>query len=119
MMSTNTGSADFALSDRGDLAYVRGGVEGGRRSLVWVDRSGKEEPLPLPQASYLYPRLSPDGHSVAVEVEGPNHDFFVYDFNRSVMSKMTTDGESHDPVWSPDGRRLAFRSWIAGGIRCG
>ena len=116
MMSTNTGSADFALSDRGDLAYVRGGVEGGRRTLVWVDRNGKEEPLPLPPASYLYPRLSPDGHSVAVEVEGPNHDFSVYDFDRSVMSKMTTDGESHDPVWSPDGRQLAYRSWIAGGM---
>jgi serine/threonine-protein kinase len=29
---------------------------------------------------------------------------------------MTTDGESHDPVWTPDGRRLAFRSWQAGGM---
>jgi Tol biopolymer transport system component len=32
------------------------------------------------------------------------------------MTKMTTDGESHDPVWMPDGRRLAFRSWLVGGM---
>jgi eukaryotic-like serine/threonine-protein kinase len=116
MMSTNTGAANFALSRRGDLAYIPGAVEGGRRTLVWVDRTGKEEPLPLPPASYLYPRLSPDGGSLAVEIEGPNHDFYVYDFARAVMSKMTTDGESHDPVWSPDGKHLAFRSWLTGGM---
>jgi hypothetical protein len=116
MMSSNTGAALFTLSRGGDLAYVPGRAEGGRRTLVWVDRSGKADPLPLPPASYLYPRLSPDGQQLAVEIEGPNHDFHVYDFDRAVMTKMTTDGESHDPVWSPDGTRLAFRSWQHGGM---
>jgi eukaryotic-like serine/threonine-protein kinase len=116
MMSSNTGAALFTLSRRGDLAYVPGRAEGGRRTLVWVDRSGKADPVPLPSASYLYPRLSPDGRQLAVEIEGPNHDFHVYDFDRAVMTKMTTDGESHDPVWTPDGKRLAFRSWQHGGM---
>ena len=92
VMSGNTGAASFTLSKRGDLAYVPGTAEGGRRALVWVDRAGRAEPLPLPQASYLYPRLSPDGRSLAVETEGPNHDFSVYDFARAVLTKMTTDG---------------------------
>jgi serine/threonine-protein kinase len=116
MMSRNTGSAHFALSARGDLAYVPGGTEGANRSLVWVDRSGKEEPLALKPASYLYPRLSPDGLSMAVEIEGPNHDFYFYDFARMVLSKVTTDGMSHNPVWSRDGKRLAYRSWQVGGM---
>jgi serine/threonine-protein kinase len=116
MMSRNTGAAHYALSKRGDLAYVPGSAEGGRRTLVWVDRSGKAEPLPLQPASYLYPRISPDGRTLAVEIEGPNHDFYFYDFERTVLSKITTDGLSHDPVWSPDGARLAFRSWQAGGM---
>src|SRR5207253_5674640 len=72
MMSRNTGAAEFRVSNRGDLAYVPGSAEGGGRTLVWVDRSGKAEPLPLPPASYLYPRISPDGRSLAVEIEGPN-----------------------------------------------
>jgi len=116
LMSRNTGAAYFSLSERGDLAYAPGPVEGGRRSLVWVDRSGKAEPLPLPAASYLYPRISPDGRTLAVEVEGPNHDFYFYDFTRAVLSKVTTDGLSHDPVWTPDGQRVAFRSWQSGGM---
>jgi tRNA A-37 threonylcarbamoyl transferase component Bud32 len=116
LMSSNTGAVQFSLSRHGDLAYVPGASEGAHRTLTWVDRSGKAEPLPLPPAAYLYPRLSPDGRYLAVEIEGPNHDFYVYDFARSVLTKMTTDGESHDPVWTPDGKRLAFRSWLAGGM---
>jgi serine/threonine protein kinase len=116
MMSGNTGAAHFSLSDHGDLAYVPGASDGGNRTLVWVDRSGKTEPLPLPPASYLYPRISPDGRSLAVEIEGPNHDLYFYDFARTVLSRVTTDGMSHDPVWSPDGRQVAFRSWQTGGM---
>ena len=116
MMSRNTGAAHYAVSKRGDLAYVPGTIEGGRRTLVWVDRSGKPVPLSLPPASYLYPRISPDGQTLAVEIEGPNHDVYFYDFQRTVLSKITTDGLSHDPVWSPNGARLAFRSWQAGGM---
>jgi eukaryotic-like serine/threonine-protein kinase len=116
MMSRNTGAAHFSLSDRGDLAYVPGPAADGNRTLVWVDRTGKVDPLPLPPASYLYPRIAPDRRSMAVEIEGPNHDLYFYDFARAVLSKVTTDGMSHDPVWTPDGRRVAFRSWQYGGM---
>ncbi|HUP40939.1 MAG TPA: protein kinase [Vicinamibacterales bacterium] len=116
LTSGNTGAAEFSLSRRGDLAYVPGPATGGRRTLVWVDRSGTPETLPLPPASYLYPRLSPDGRYLAVEVEGPNHDLHIYDFARGVLTKVTTDGQSHDPVWAPDNKRIAFRSWISGGM---
>lgn len=116
LMSSNTGAAQFSLSRRGDLAYVPGAVEGGHRTLVWVDRSGKVEPLPLKPASYVYPHLSPDGRALAVEIEGPNHDLHLYDFARTVLTKITTDGQSHAPVWTPDSKRIAFRSWQSGGM---
>ncbi|HTL45624.1 MAG TPA: protein kinase [Vicinamibacterales bacterium] len=116
LTSGNTGAAEFSLSRHGDLAYVPGTATGGHRTLVWVDRTGKATPLPLPSASYLYPRLSPDGRSIAVEIEGPNHDLYVYDLARAILTKITTDGQSHDPVWAPDSKRLAFRSWVAGGM---
>ena len=49
--------------------------------------SGKTEPCRCKPASYLYPRLSPDGRSMAVEIEGPNHDFYFYDFARTSSAR--------------------------------
>lgn len=114
LMSTNTGMAQFDVSPNGDLAYAVGTAEGGKASLHWVDRQGRETPLPLPERAYLNPRISPDGKQLAVEVEGPNHDLYLYDFDREILSRITNDGLSHAPVWTPDGKRLAFRSWKAG-----
>jgi serine/threonine-protein kinase len=113
-MSTNSGAAYFDISRSGALAYAVGKAEGGERTLVWVDRQGKATPLSLPPRSYLFPRVSPDGKQLAFEVEGVNHDLYEYDADRGVTTKMTTDGVSHAPVWTPDGKHLAFRSWKAG-----
>jgi serine/threonine-protein kinase len=110
LMSRNTGVANFDVSASGDLAYVPGICDGGARKLVWVDRNGSAEPVPLPAQSYLHPRLSPDNRRLAIEIEGPTHDLYVYDFDRGVLTKLTTDGVSHWPIWSPDGAELAYRS---------
>jgi serine/threonine protein kinase len=109
-MSRNTGVANYDVSASGDLAYIPGICEGGARTLVWVDRNGNAEALPLPAGSYLHPRLSPDDRRLAVEVEGTSHDLYVYDFARGVLANITTDGVSHWPVWSPDGTELTYRS---------
>jgi hypothetical protein len=70
-MSRNTGVANFDVSASGDLVYIPGNCEGGARTLVWVDRNGAAEPLPLAPKSYLHPRLPPDERRLAIEVEGP------------------------------------------------
>jgi WD40 repeat protein len=117
MMSRNTGVANFDISATGDLIYVPGKADGGARRVVWVDRNGNAEKLPLPSQSYLRPRLSPDGGKLAIEVEGSNHDIHIYDFATGVMSKVTTDGVSHWPVWSPDGVRIGYRAGQMGQFR--
>ena len=113
-MSANTGMAAYAISSDGHLVYAPGPIEQGTRVPVWVDRQGKPTPLPLPPRSYLHPRLSPDGRQVAIEVEGASHDIFTYDIARGALTKMSFDGASHWPTFTPDGRNLTFRSWRTG-----
>ncbi len=117
LMSTSIGLAYYDISPSGDLAYAVGPAESGQRAFYWVDRQGREiARLPLPARPYLNPRISPDGRHLAVEVEGPNHDLYLYDFQREVMSRISHDGISHGPIWTPDATRIAYRTWKAGGM---
>jgi hypothetical protein len=84
------------------------------RATRLVDRSGHAEKLSLPARSYLHPRISPDTRKLAVEIEGANHDCYVYDFGSGVLSNITTDGVSHWPLWSPDGKTIGYRSGAMG-----
>jgi Tol biopolymer transport system component len=114
LMSRNTGAANFDISGTGDLVFAPGICEGGARTLYWVDRNGHSEKLPLPAKSYLHPRISPDAHRLAIEIEGSNHDCYIYDFTSGVLSNITADGLSHWPLWSPDGKTIGYRSGSMG-----
>ena len=108
-----TGGANFDVSDTGSLVYL-GGVAGAAfpRSLVWVDREGREEPLATPVLAYRAPRVSPDGTRVAVEVIGPaGTDIWIHDLSRGTETILTT-GPANDrtPLWTPDGEWVVFAS---------
>jgi Tol biopolymer transport system component len=82
------------------------------RTLVWVDRSGNEQPVGAPARPYANPRISPDGRRLAVTVEGSPEHLWVCDLPAcSNLTQFTTLGTSNDiATWAPDGRRLAYRS---------
>jgi serine/threonine-protein kinase len=109
MGNPSTGAGHFSISGAGDLAYVGGAVDAAESTLVWVDRRGKEEPLPLPQGVYEDPRLSPNGQRLAVTVN--SNDIWVYDVNRGTPIRLTFDeAVEHEPIWTPDEKRITFSS---------
>jgi dipeptidyl aminopeptidase/acylaminoacyl peptidase len=107
-----TGAANFAISRPGHLVFVPGsGAEGSTRTLVWVDRAGRQEPIPAPPRVYNYVRISPDGSRLAFSARDQEQDIWVWDLGRKTSSRVTFGGAAEtNPVWMPDGRRLLFAS---------
>jgi serine/threonine-protein kinase len=101
------GAAQYSLSATGSLVYVSGSSQALQSKLVWVSRNGTEQPLPAPPRSYAYLQLSPDGRRVAIVSESQ---IWLYDFARDTLSRFTFEGSNNLPVWTPDGKRIAFMS---------
>ena len=108
-------SRGATVASDGTLVYVDG--TGSQQQLVWLDRSGaKIGEIGQAQEWILHPKLSPDGNSLAVAAtEELNRDVWVWDLTRNVKTRVTTNVEADDlPVWSPDGKFLAFSSYQVG-----
>jgi serine/threonine-protein kinase len=109
--TTGAGEAEFDISRTGTLVYLPGGVQTVARTLVWVDREGRQELIKAPARAYLYPRLSPDGTRVALDIRDQDNDIWIWNIGRETLTRFTVDPAlDRFPVWMPDGRRLVFTS---------
>jgi serine/threonine protein kinase len=98
----------------GTVAY-RNRLGGVPPQLTWLDRSGKTVGTIGDAGSGLNANdveLSPDGKRIAVTrtVNG-NSDVWIIDAARNMPTRFTFDAASDSqPIWSPDGARVVFRS---------
>ena len=112
--TTGAGAADMAVAANGSLVYVPGTAGGaGQQTIVSVDRRGQAAPLPgIPLDSYRDVRVSPDGGRLALATQT---EVWTYDVLRATLSRLTTDpAPDNQPLWTPDGQRIIFRSTRAG-----
>ncbi len=107
---TSSGLANFDAR-AGNLIYVpRSTTTATLSTLVWVDRQGNEERLPVPEGTYRYPRLSPDGARLGLSSRGfDNEDLFAWDVRDGTRERLTFEaGQDTYSVWLPGGEEFVY-----------
>jgi eukaryotic-like serine/threonine-protein kinase len=104
------GFADFAVSHNGSLVYVPGGANTHDSSLVWVDRQGRSEVAADVRRNFVQVRISPEGQRIALTIDASNDDLWVYDLQRTTLSRLVHGWDNASPVWSVDGGRITYSS---------
>ncbi len=103
------GVAPAALSKTGSLVYQTGAL---LRQVVIADlRTGAATALPATR-EYIDAQFSPDGSRIAVSLNTRGSaDVWIYDRRSQTLGRISTEGTTNDrPEWTPDGRRLIYRS---------
>jgi Tol biopolymer transport system component/tRNA A-37 threonylcarbamoyl transferase component Bud32 len=107
-------AAFYDVSHTGVFVYVPASSAANR--LVWVDRRGRVTQLPIEEASFARPVLSPDGSRLAV-VRYSEHGWetWVYDADRGRGTRLSVADMTDDPCWAMDGEHVTFSfgsEWI-------
>jgi Tol biopolymer transport system component/predicted Ser/Thr protein kinase len=116
---TGLAAGPFTFSDNGMLVYAPGTVGFRPTRLLWFDRTGKQIGETGSVGYYDTPKISPDGRSLAVSIAGGGtHGVItIFDLTTGLKRRLNFSNSFNvAPVWSSDGRTIAFVSNRDGGI---
>jgi serine/threonine-protein kinase len=106
-------SANFAVARDGSLVYQP--VTFPSKTLTWVDRDGRREPLGAPAQPYEYFRVSPDGTKVAAATRDQGEEIYVWDIASGSFTRVTFNPEYDGyMLWAPDSKRIVYQSVVGG-----
>lgn len=107
--------AVYAVADSGTLIYLPPVVQnvlGVDRELVWVDRQGNVELVPIEPGLISNPRISPNGNQISfLREQGQSSDLWIWDTVTQVESRLTSLGDVGVAIWSKDGDHLIFQRY--------
>ncbi len=102
---------DFSASSTGVLAFQSGAFQVGG-VLILRDRTGVVVDSVGTRGQQYNPEFSPGEKRVAVELKDPQSgkiDIWIHNLERGIKTRFTFDsGDNLCPVWSPDGREIAY-----------
>jgi serine/threonine-protein kinase len=106
--NVGTGLALAAMSPR-TLFYQSGSQ---LSQVVVAGPGGPSRLLLADRRDYAFPRLSPDGRTLAITLGAAGRrDVWLDDLDSGTLTRLTTEGASNErPEWSPDGRRVLYRT---------
>ena len=109
------GNADFDISGDGTLVYIPSTSQVVTRTLVWANRQGRDDAIKAPPRAYVYPRVSPDGTRIALDLRDQEGDIWIWDLARETLTRLTFEPTSdRSPTWTPDSSRIVYTSLRSG-----
>jgi serine/threonine protein kinase len=104
--------AAMSASEAGPIVY-RTGPPTTPHQFVWFDRRGTRlDAIPgSDMGTGIHSSLSPDGNRLAISRTVGTSDIWLLDVRRGIPTRFTFHPATDlTPVWSPDGRKIAFTS---------